>query len=243
MKKIVCLLLCIIGIINLNAQNTNTVVNDPNAELRDVDEFKSIEVSSGFIVYISQGKTQAVAVSCSNEKNNEDIITTVENGVLKIYRPKSTFKLLHKNQKFRAYITVKNIEKLDISGACIVNLVNPIKADDLEIDISGASIIKGEVNAKHLNSDVRGASISTLKGNVASARINVSGASILKAFNLLVEEYDINVSGASIANIYVTQKLIASASGTSSIKYKSTTENIKVNSTGLSNISEYNKDN
>jgi predicted nucleic acid-binding protein len=61
------------------AQDVKTVVNDPNAELRTVANFTGIKVSGGIGVYISQGKENAVAVSCSDEKHNNKIITEVKN--------------------------------------------------------------------------------------------------------------------------------------------------------------------
>ena len=67
-----------LGAFNLNAQN---VVHDANAQVRNVGSFNKIRVSSAISLYLSQGNTQAVAVSSEDAKCNAKIITEVKNGI------------------------------------------------------------------------------------------------------------------------------------------------------------------
>ena len=60
------------------------VINDANAEVRNVSSFHAIHVSNYFNVIITQGATESVAVSANDKEDVADIKTYVENGVLKI---------------------------------------------------------------------------------------------------------------------------------------------------------------
>lgn len=238
MKKIIFLIVIAINVNFLTAQITNTIVNDPNAELRVVEDFNGIDVKGNLIVYISQGNKQAVAVSCSNEKYTANIITKVENGVLKIRTEKSGFKLGQLKLKFRVYITVNNLNTLDITGACIVKTVDVITTNDFRMDISGASIFNGKIKTNNFKSDISGASVVNINGNSATSNINISGASVLESFNLTAENCKIHVSGASVAKITTLKDLFVTATGASMVKYKGNPQNIKSEATGSSIIKQ-----
>jgi len=59
------------------------IINDPNAEKRNVSNFHGVEISGGIDLYLSQGE-ETVAVSASEAKFRDKIRTEVKNGVLKI---------------------------------------------------------------------------------------------------------------------------------------------------------------
>src|SRR5688500_14801536 len=117
MKKIQVMLISMLMSAVLFAQKT---INDPNAEARTVGSFHAIRVSNAFDVYISQGGEDAVAISASKPEYKEKIITKVENGVLVIRfdDDKKFWKGWNNDkQKLKAYISIKKIDKLDVSGA------------------------------------------------------------------------------------------------------------------------------
>ena len=64
---------------------SQTVINDKNAEVRNVGSFSGIKVSGGIDVYLSQSNEYALAVSASEDKFRDDIKTEINNGVLTIY--------------------------------------------------------------------------------------------------------------------------------------------------------------
>src|SRR5678815_3024611 len=82
MKKIL-----LIGLVisSLKSFSQEIIINDKNAEVRNVDAFNAIKVSGSIDVYLSQGASDAVAVSASEEKYRDKIKTEVTNGTLKIY--------------------------------------------------------------------------------------------------------------------------------------------------------------
>src|SRR5258705_13015589 len=105
MKKFFFLLSFAITALTLTAQK---VINDPNAEKRNVSGYHAISVSGGIDLYLSQG-SESVAVSASETKYRDRIKTEVENGVLKIwYETNSNINIdWGNNRKMKAYVSFK----------------------------------------------------------------------------------------------------------------------------------------
>ncbi len=237
MKKIQVMLMTMLVSAALFAQKT---INDPNAEARAVGSFHAIRVSNAFEVYISQGGEDAVAISASKPEYKEKIITKVENGVL-IIRFENDKKfwnaLKGDRQRLKAYISVKKIDKLDVSGACDVFFEEGLSAEELVVNLSGASNMKGKIDAKKLNVDISGASDATISGNAADLKVEASGASDFKGFEMVTNYCDARATGASSVAITVNKELSAHASGASSVRFKGEGLIRDIKTSGASNVS------
>ena len=161
MKKILLPFLFAMALFSTGfAQKT---INDANAEVRLAKDFHAIEVSSAFDVYLTQSNEESVAVSASEVKYRDKIKVEVRGGVL-VIRYDNQGKWNTGNKKLKAYISFKDINKLEVSGACDVYIVDNWKADNLKIDLSGASNLKGKIDGQKLMVDLSGASDMTLSG-------------------------------------------------------------------------------
>ena len=72
-------------------------------------------------------------------------------------------------KKLKAYISFKQIDKLKISGACDVFITGVLKADNLVVNQSGASDLKGKVEVNKMTVDLLGASDITISGTAAQS--------------------------------------------------------------------------
>jgi len=237
MKKITGILMGLMLSASLFAQKT---INDPDAEVRKVSGFHAIRISNSFDVYISQGNDEALAVSASKTEYKDKIETKVENGTLivRFEDEKKFWKNWNGDKmKLKVYISVKTLDKLNVSGACDVYMEDGISADDLSITLSGASDLKGKVNAKKLTIDISGASDITLNGNAANVDIEASGASDFKGFEFITNFCDAKASGASSVSITVNKELNANASGASTVKFKGEGLIRDIKTSGASNVS------
>ncbi|MCE3260342.1 MAG: hypothetical protein K0S12_1983 [Bacteroidetes bacterium] len=191
-------------ILNMNAQSTDK---------RTISAFTKIDASGAAnITYVSTG-----APSLSIEGNAEEIKqieTTVKNNVLYI-KTKGDFK-----HPFKINISGTNLKGLELSGACTFVANGELKTDSLTIESSGASKIEMHLSSKAVNAAIGGASNLNLSGNTKSLKTTVSGASTLKAYDLKTSVANVTASGASSAQVYVTDKLTSKSSGASSVKYK-----------------------
>jgi hypothetical protein len=235
MKKILMPFLFAMALFsNSFAQKT---INDPNVEVREAKDFQAIEVSSAFDVYLTQSNEESVAVSASEVKYRDRIRVEVKSGVL-IIRYDNQGKWNTGNKKLKAYISFKDINKLKISGACDVYIVDNWKADNVKIDLSGASNLKGKIEGQKLMVDLSGASDMTLSGTMGQLDIEASGASGFRGYDLVVDYCDAKASGASDIKITVNKELSAEASGASDVNYKGSGLIRDVKTSGSSSISK-----
>lgn len=240
MFKKLSLFLAILMVIITSActQTTKKMVFDGAAEDRNLAGFTSINVSNAFDVYISQGTEDAVGVSADSQDATKNIKTHVSGGVLYIsFENKGWWNW--KNNKLKAYITVKNLEKLTVSGACNVSFVDAITSNNLHISVSGASDIKGSVKVNSLKVGASGASNISLSGKATNTDFNVSGACSIKSLDLLTDNCTIVASGASNVKLTINQYLKANVSGASDIRYKGTVSRFETRTSGASDIKPY----
>jgi hypothetical protein len=236
MKKLSVLLMSVLLSAILFAQKT---INDPNAEPRSVGSFHAIKISNAFEVYINQGNEDAVAISATTKEFKDKIITKVENGVLiiKFDEDKKFWKGWNGSKhRLKAYISIKKIDALNVSGACNVYFEDGLSAEGMSIDLSGASDMKGKIDAKTLKVEISGASSATISGNAATLDIDASGASDFKGYDLVSNYCDAKASGASSVNITVNKELNANASGASSVRFKGEGLIRDIKTRGASNV-------
>lgn len=213
-----------------------TTIKDENAQVREAKNFTVIRLSSAFDVYLSQGNEESVAVSASDEKYRDDIKVDVKNGVLTIdYRPKNG-RWNGGNRKLKAYISFKQMDKLDVSGACDVDIVGVWKAEGAKIHLSGASDLKGKIAIGKLSVDLSGASDMKVTGESGQLDIDASGASTFKGYDLAADYCTAKASGASDIQVLVNKELSVDASGASDIKYKGTGVIRDLKTSGASSI-------
>ena len=212
-------------------------VHDANAEVRNVSGFQGVSVSSAIDLYLSQGNSDAVAISATDNDVRSRIKTEVKDGVLHIWFDGKGFKNWNNNnQKMRAYVTIKDIKRLKATGASDVKVSGILKAENLSLDFSGASDFEGAIDVRNINIDGSGASDIKINGTATNANIEMSGASDFKGYDLKIDYCKADISGAGNMQIHVNKELDAEASGASSIKYKGDAVVKKMSSSGASSI-------
>ena len=242
MKKIVLSMLLFIAATPVLFAQETTVINDKNAEARKVSGFHGIKISNAFDVIIKQGNEEAVVVSASEEKFRDRIKVNVVNGILQIsYDNEIVWKWSNENRKLRAYICVKNIDKLDVSGATDIKIDGVLKGANLKVELSGASSLKGAISYTSVTVDQSGASNSKLSGTVTNLDVDVSGASDFTGFDLVTENCRAEASGASDIKITVNKDLKVDASGASDVQYKGTASISDFKTSGASSLKKRSK--
>lgn len=232
MKKLLAVIPVILLASFLNAQPT---VSDPNIQVREAKDFHAINLSNAFTVYLTQSNEEKVAVSAGDEKDLAYIVVEVKNGVLNIsWNNKG--KWLKGNKKLKAYISFKSLDKIKATGACNLSIVGSLKVDDLMVDLSGASDLKGQINAKKLVFDMSGASDAKVSGATVQLNVDANGASSFKGFDLVTDYCNVHASGASGIKITVNKELSATASGASAVNYKGSGSIRDIRTSGASSI-------
>jgi len=182
---------------------------------RQLDSFSALDVGGAFKVFLTQGDKEFAIVEA--DENLLDVITTEVRGRTLVIK---TSEDIRDSEALNIYLTFKDLEELEISGACHLTGENKMNFGDLDMDCSGASDIDIKLGAQNLTMDLSGASQIEIYGSAESVDLDLSGASHLDAYDLEVEIYNADISGAAHAKIFVSKELSAEVSGAASLKYK-----------------------
>lgn len=233
--KYITLLSLLFSFLFLNAQQTQQV-NDPNAERRELANFSSISIKGPFTVFYSKGAKHTVAVSAGSKELRDKIETKVFGSVLTVKFSDRSIDGIFKNQKLRVYVSAPDLSAIECIGAVDFVIVDVLNSDDLLLNFSGSSDIKGKIEATRLKANFSGASDLKISGSVKDANIILSGASDCDALELKADEADVKASGASTIRIHAVESLKAVASGASKIIYSGNPSRIDRSSSGASSI-------
>jgi hypothetical protein len=188
------------------------------SETRSVGSFNSIDVSGSIDVYVKQDSIASVRIE-ADENLLEYVHINVDGGTLEI-QEENGFNL-ESTKGIKVYVSGPSLNHFEASGACGIYSENKISdSSEIGIHASGASSIKMELDAPKVKAELTGASHAGLNGKTKTFSADASGASGIKCFELMAEETDVEVSGASHAEVFASLKLDAHASGASSVKYK-----------------------
>ena len=195
---------------------------------RELPEFSGVDVSGVFNVFLTQAPVFQVQVETEGV-DAHDIITEVSEGILKIdfdgsfpRRGKATLK-----------ITAPEFKSLKAGGVANIEGTNTIETASFDLNVSGASKIKLDLNTDLLKSVISGASNVHYTGKATAHNLNISGASLLRATELETKTLDVKGSGASKVEVSVKSTAKGEVSGTSNLVFETEPESIDISASGV----------
>lgn len=233
--------------INPVTNTRNTFISDNtssylNGESRNVGEFSGIQVSTGVNVVFKQESPTNIKVIADADKL-QYIVTKVENGVLKVYVDNKG----QKNLKFKnisVNVSSPRMDNIKTSSGSTFTTVNSVKENNMMIDASSGSIVKGkfnisnnttveatsgsdikiDINSKNFAFKGSSGSSTTFDGQAGMASFDISSGALCKADNLRTNMAEAESSSGSSLSVNVVSKLKAKASSGGVIKYKGNPE-------------------
>ncbi|MDR3651378.1 MAG: DUF2807 domain-containing protein [Paludibacter sp.] len=213
---------------SINWSDDNKPFND---EVRKCEPFHAIDISGNFELNIVKDSVQKITVSSPDDFMSK-VVTKVENGVLHIYSDEFLL-----NRTLKVTISADSLTSIEAKGACKIETDSLLVAHDFSLQLLGASEAKLNMKVSNLLSlDVKGASKVDLAGACKVIKVNGLGASDIDATNLIAENAEVYVAGASHAKLFATKTIIAEAYGASEINCKGNPKVIKKTDGGASNI-------
>ncbi len=202
---------------------------------RDVSNFHALTVSDAFNIEISVGSEESLEIEIE-DAFLDDLITEVKGGMLIIGLDDDNWRKRRRmKSSAKAFLTVKSLDEIHVSGAVNLRTLDILKSPKMKIQVSGASVIKVELETRDLTLGASGACVMNLEGTATKQRLKMSGAAIYRAYDLESETADIRVSGASSVKVNVSDELDVRASGASSIRYKGGAS-VSSNTSGASSV-------
>ncbi|MBC5774552.1 DUF2807 domain-containing protein [Pontibacter sp. KCTC 32443] len=199
---------------------------------RKVADFSGIKVSGGFYVEVQQGSKEELRIE-AEENLMDNIKSEVKDGVLHIYSEGN----INSKKGMKAYVTVNELNKINISGGVKVVGKSTFKASTFDLDMSGGSNVTLAIDAKKLDADMSGASKVDLTGRADDVAFDMSGASDVDARELKAKRVKVGASGASNVKVNASETLSINASGASHVSYAGSPK-IEAESTAASKISK-----
>lgn len=220
MKSNALLILCLSFSILFSScfQETVRPSGDITTVSHDLTDFKGIEASNSFDVYVTfSDEGDAVEIEANDNLHDEMVIEKVANQL--VIRLKNNTSI-RGNAKLKAYVTTSQSTHFDGSGASDFIFQNQLDAERVVVALSGASSLRGELQSDQLSADLSGASNLDVSGFSKSLQIEAYGASHMENYSFITDEIDADLSGASSVHLTVNELLNVEASGASNLFYK-----------------------
>jgi hypothetical protein len=220
MKRLFFILL---NVISLAAWSQDKkMLPDPGASKRTLEgAFIALTVSDGIDVYLTQGETESVSVSASDEKFLPRFKTEVDNGVLKLYYDNKGINWgIHISRKLKAYVTFKKLEKISASGGSSVRADGKLLLENLDMKFTSGSHFDGTVDAKSLNVEQNSGSGIGISGRAERIKVECSSGSLFKGYELSVDYCDAKASSGAGVHITINKELTAKATSGGGIRYR-----------------------
>jgi hypothetical protein len=189
-----------------------------STETRTAASFNGVKVSGAIDLYVRQNSSPSIKIEA--DENLLKYIEIENDGNMLVIHTKRGVNL-RPTRSLRVYIGAPAFSRLEASGACDIFSENKISSPEtLNIDLSGASDAKLEVNAPRVDVDVSGAGTVTLKGETRDFSVDGSGSTDIKCYGLLAENTKVGISGAGSAEVFASVKLDVDVSGAADVRYK-----------------------
>lgn len=198
-----------------------------------VKSFSTIDLHGAYNVSLEQGTEPSVSLD-TDENLHELIVVESDGDVLKITSRKES--VLRPTRMDLHIVYRGKLENISVSGACKLSAQEKLVADKLHLNLSGASDLHLDLELESLLTIVSGAGNIHLRGSATNHRAELSGASNLRAEDLITKSTDVSLSGAGSAQVYATDRLDASLSGVGKIEYGGNPKEKSINTSGIGSI-------
>jgi hypothetical protein len=212
-------------------------------------DFTKVEVGSAFEFEIKQSSSYSINVTADD--NVIDYVAVWRDGQtlhISLTRPlrigavtlrigPGIFPILGP-VTLRASVTLPQLNGLTASGASHGTISDFSSTEDLDITVSGASIVTGDIVAGNVEFGISGGSTIQLEGSANDIDANVSGASHFNLDAFIVNNADVNFSGTSSGTVNLNGRLDANLSGASTLWYIGEPTSTDINTSGGSTASK-----
>ncbi|MDY0343787.1 MAG: head GIN domain-containing protein [Lentimicrobium sp.] len=202
---------------------------------RQVGRFNEIDVSGPFLITLVQNHADAGKIIIRGSQQDIDrVITNVRDQELNISLHGKSLRV--QNIEITIYFT--DLKSIEMNGATQLKANSSLKFNALSLECSGSCSIDLELTADKLKLETSGKSSVSLSGKAGNLEVEFSGASEFAGENLVVNQADIECSGASIMQVHVVETMSIEASGSSVIKFSGNPRILKQEITGKSVLTQ-----
>lgn len=183
----------------------------------DLAGFDQVEINYAFQATVTRGDAFSVRVRIDDNLEPHLRVEQVGTRLIVGLDPERMLSL--RSATLEAEITMPALAAAEANGASRLDLSGFAGQGDVRLAASGASTLRGEVEARDVTLLVSGASNASLSGGGRDLALEVSGASRAALNDFTFATVRAAVSGASTAHVHATERLDVEASGASTVTY------------------------
>lgn len=219
----------------------------------ELDSFDQIEIAGSFETHIRQGEKQEIIVI-----GHQNIIDRLQKDVSdEKWKIKLEAGAYHPNVELEFFITLPEIEAVELSGSGEVDIENVTTKNDLDLSISGSgNLVTNEVITveQNLNVSLRGSGNMVVQANCENAISSISGSGGIylegKSIreDLIIsgsgdygssdfesENTSVEINGSGSATVFTTKTLDVNINGSGSVYYSGNPE-VEVSGSGAGSV-------
>ncbi len=178
-------------------------------------DFTEVDIGSTFEFEVRQSSSYSIEIT-ADDNVMEHIQVSKDGQTLKIRLGRVS---ITGPVTLRASVTMPGLLGLTASGWSHGTVSGFASTEDLDITVSGASGVTGNITAGNVEFDMSGGSTIQLEGSASDIDANVGGGSHLNLEDFAVDNADINFSGGSWGTVNLSGRLDANLSGASTLLY------------------------
>lgn len=202
----------------------------PETTTYDFESFDALDISSAFEAEVEITDGPPTVEITVDDNLTDRLEVDVDNGELNIGMDGPVDFGVDPTVK----ITMPALVDLELSGAASAT-VDGLEAEDLTVDLSGASDAELTGSVTDLTVDSSGASDFELVGSAATLDLELSGASSAELSDADLGEAAVDLSGASNASFGDVERVTGDLSGASNIEVPDGAD-VSVETSGASNV-------
>jgi hypothetical protein len=135
---------------------------------------------------------------------------------------------------------IGDLKKLKAEGAGHIYTSSLINVNELDMNLSGATMLMMQMNAAKLITTTDGAANLSLLGQAGSYQLKSKGAVEVTAFDFVTGVSDINLEGVAKLKINVLNELKINSTGSATISYKGSPKKVEEKKTGTYKLEKVN---
>ncbi len=210
------------------------------AQKRTIDFSPFQEISFGIPgkLYLRQGP-QSVEIDCDDDIY-EKIKFRISGNKLIIESNSSWGWNNIQKSDVTLYVSMENIEEINLSGSGEVIGEGEFETGDLSISISGSGNMNLNASANYITTTISGSGRINLEGNAEKMKARISGSGNVKADNFIVDIVDASISGSGDVYITAKEEITAHISGSGNVYYNGDPKRKDAHASGSGKIRKMN---
>ncbi len=196
-----------------------------SAQTRQIGNFTGIKVSSG--VSVKLVKADSPKIEYKMIKGDESALITEIKGNNLIVKLKSKFGGWN-NAQAKVIVYYTELSDISVSSGSSLKCEDPIRTQDMDIDVSSGSSADIEVIAQSIDVDASSGASLKLEGSAKKAEYDADSGSTIRAKMMICDYVNADVSSGATITAHVNKKLNADASSGGTIRYTGDADDARI---------------